>query len=665
LGADTVIAASGTLTTNASSLVAGGSIELTYDGSAITTTTKIQNVTGSAGDDIISGGSGADIIVGGDGNDSIVGGVGIDNLSGGAGIDTFAVAGAGAGFVGLTAAETVSGGTGNDILQFAAGTLVVAASDLVNVSSVETIQIQNSTQTASLTITDAWFTANGTTSLGITATTQTSGATTLAASTVSAANSISLNMSKTDNSAGNVINMGSGNDTLTVDLQALNNTTTLAGGAGTDTLVISANTGSANITQDATVTGWETVSFATAGIAGTFATTVNDAGVAAAATQTINGSNITGTLLWNGAAELDGKFSISGGSGADSLTGGSLVDTISGGIGADVLTGGLGADSLTGGVGADTFVYALVTQSNGSNTDTITDFTTGTDKLQVTLDYSTLVTALDINAVRTGAGVAGSSAAQDTLSGQRGQYVYDTTASAVYVNFNADNLLTTADYKINVNAASTATASIVTGDINFVITGGTAADVIVTDGGADTIDGAAGADSITGGAGADSITGGLGADTITGGAGADSIILTEAVSSADVVVFGATAAANGVDTITGFATTADKLNVDAFGTATALTTVTGAQTNTVNNVYFLGGQAAGAADSIANSVTALAAAGTWTDAAVLSYIIIADDNSSAVYSYTGDAAGNDFTAGEFTLMGTVDAVLVAGDIIFA
>jgi Ca2+-binding RTX toxin-like protein len=144
VGADTVIAASGTLTTNASSLVAGGSIELTYDGSAISTATKIQNVTGSAGDDTITGGTGNDIIVGGDGNDSITGGSGIDNLSGGAGNDIFVVASTGTGFTGLTTAEAVSGGTGNDTLQFAAGAVTIAAADLVNVSGIETIEIQNS-----------------------------------------------------------------------------------------------------------------------------------------------------------------------------------------------------------------------------------------------------------------------------------------------------------------------------------------------------------------------------------------------------------------------------------------------------------------------------------------------------------------------------------------
>jgi Ca2+-binding RTX toxin-like protein len=671
VGADTVIAASGTLTTNASSLVAGGSIELTYDGSAISTATKVQNVTGSAGDDTITGGAGNDIIVGGDGNDSITGGTGIDNLSGGSGNDIFVVATTGTGFTGLTTAEAVSGGVGNDSLQFAAGTLVIAAADLVNVSGIETIELQNSSQTASLTLTDAFFSANGSTTLAVTATTQTTGATTLAASTLTAANSVQLNMSKTDNSAGNVINMGAGNDTLTIDLQALNNTTTLAGGAGNDTLVISANTGSANITQDATITGWETVSFLAAGVAGTFATTTNDAGVAAGVTQTINGSNLTGTLLWNGAAELDGKFSITGGTGADSLTGGSLADTITGGAGADVITGGLGADSLTGGTGVDTFVYASVAQSNGTNTDSITDFATGSDKLQVTLDYSSLVTALDISTTRASAGVAGTSAAQDTLSGQRGQYVYDTTNSALLINFNADNMFTTADYKINLNPASTASASIVDGDINFVVTGGSAADVIVGGAGADTIDGGAGADSITAGAGADSITAGAGADTITGGAGNDTIVLGSA-GDVDVVVLAASASANGVDTVTGFTTTADKLNLDALTAETATTSAAvgdnATLTVTAGKVYFLASATASDADTAAAVATLLsgAAGSAWTNGATgtVAYFVVNDNNSGSVWSYT-EAGGTEIEAAELTLIATVDAKIVAADLLFA
>ena len=684
VGADTVIAAAGTLTVDASS-VTNSAFDLAYNGSAVTTVTKVQNVTGTVGDDTIAGGSGNDIIVGGDGADSITGGVGIDNLSGGAGNDIFAVATLGAGFVGLTTAETVSGATGNDTLQFAAGAVVIAASDLVSVSGIETIEIQNTTQTASLTLTDAFYTTNGATTLAVNSSTATTGVLTLAASTLSAANSVQLNMSSTTNNAAHVINLGSGNDTVTADLIALDSGT-IAGGAGTDTLVISANTGAGAITAAATVTGFETVSFLTAGVAGTFNLVVNDANVAAAATQTINGSNLTGTLLWNGAAELDGKFSITGGAGADSLTGGSLVDTISGGAGADVITGGLGADVLAGGIGADTFVYATVAQSNGTNTDSITDFTTGTDKLQVTLDYSTLTTALDINAVRASAGVAGTSLAQDTLSGQRGQYVYDTSSSSLFINFNADNLLTTSDYKIGINAASTATASIVDGDINFVITGGTNADVITAGGGADTIDGGSGADSITGGAGADSITGSAGADTIVGGAAADRIVLTDAEAVADVVIMtgttaaliateagtnaGATstyAAGSVGETITGFTSTEDKLHFAAALVTNVLGTEVdtlleiakaGTVTNVARFVQVTDTAAADNVDTFAGAVTVLNAL-TTTAVAIGDSFIAAMDNDTNTYLYLVKqvSTADTIAAQDVTLIGVISGVV--------
>lgn len=712
VGADTVIAAAGTLTVDASSVTIGD-YDLAYNGSAVNTATKVQNVTGTAGDDTIAGGSGNDIITGGDGNDSITGGVGIDNLSGGSGNDIFVVATLGAGFVGLTTAETVSGGAGNDTLQFAAGTLTVAASDLVNVSGIERIEIQNSSQTASLTLTDAWFTANGTTALAINSTTATSGALTLAASLLTAANSIQLTMDNVANSAGHVINMGAGNDTLTLDLDVLNNTATIAGGTGTDTLVITANTAGGTITQGANVTGWETVSFATAGVAGTFATTTNDAGVAAGATQTINGSNITGTLLWNGAAELDGKFSITGGAGADSLTGGSLVDTITSGAGNDVITGGSGADVLAGGIGADTFVYESVAQSNGSNMDSISDFTTGTDKLQVTLSYSTLTTALDINAVRSSAGVAGTSLAQDTLSGQRGQYVYDTSSSSLFINFNADNLLTTADYKIGINAASTATASIVDGDINFVITGGSGADIITAGGGADTISGGTGGDSVTAGGGADSITGGTGSDTLNGGdgndtissgGGTDSIIGGAGIDSitagggTDTIVLGTTESS--VDAVLSFTSATDKLRfsgsvlnntsatlVDA-GNLSAITTIDAAiGVSAVATQYVL----SDAAFDIDTVLTAFLAAPSSTTAAAVTtaartalnattktlldatflatetVLLVLDGTtgtSGAVFSFTNSTAtGNTVDSGELVLVGVTDVVIANGDVI--
>jgi len=109
------------------------------------------------------------------------------------------------------------------------------------------------------------------------------------------------------------------------------------------------------------------------------------------------------------------------------------------------------------------------------------------------------------------------------LSGKRGEVIYDTTNSNLLINENNDNLITTLDYKIGLNAATTAANTVASGDINFTITGGTAGDTITSGGGADTIDGGTGADTINGGAGNDALTGGAGADTFTIGAGADTI----------------------------------------------------------------------------------------------------------------------------------------------
>ncbi len=73
---------------------------------------------------------------------------------------------------------------------------------------------------------------------------------------------------------------------------------------------------------------------------------------------------------------------------ADHLTGNSLNNVINGGLGNDVINGGAGNDTiigglgdntLTGGAGADTFQY----MAGNTGHDTITDFTLGTDKLDL------------------------------------------------------------------------------------------------------------------------------------------------------------------------------------------------------------------------------------------------------------------------------------------
>lgn len=79
----------------------------------------------------------------------------------------------------------------------------------------------------------------------------------------------------------------------------------------------------------------------------------------------------------------DGADTLTGGKGADHINGGAGADHLSGAAGNDVLTGGAGADFLAGGGGADSFVYTAVANSTPAAHDTISDFTVGTDTLDL------------------------------------------------------------------------------------------------------------------------------------------------------------------------------------------------------------------------------------------------------------------------------------------
>ena len=73
-----------------------------------------------------------------------------------------------------------------------------------------------------------------------------------------------------------------------------------------------------------------------------------------------------------------GNDHLEGGSGHDRLYGGSGHDKLYGQSGNDKLYGGSGNDKLTGGSGSDVFVF-----EKKSGSDTITDFRTGHDKVDV------------------------------------------------------------------------------------------------------------------------------------------------------------------------------------------------------------------------------------------------------------------------------------------
>jgi Ca2+-binding RTX toxin-like protein len=69
------------------------------------------------------------------------------------------------------------------------------------------------------------------------------------------------------------------------------------------------------------------------------------------------------------------------GDGSNTVQGGNLVDRVIGGAGVDKIAGNGGADILTGGAGADVFKFRSISDSISGNSDTITDYAIGIDKL--------------------------------------------------------------------------------------------------------------------------------------------------------------------------------------------------------------------------------------------------------------------------------------------
>ena len=117
--------------------------------------------------------------------------------------------------------------------------------------------------------------------------------------------------------------------------------------------------------------------------------TTNDATVAAGQTLYVNGLNLDAShsLYFNGAAETNGAFNILGGAGNDTLIGGK---------GNDVFNGGGGADAMTSGGGADQFYYSNVSDSTGTNHDTIHGFNAVGDSFAM-VGSLTLPNAIDFN----------------------------------------------------------------------------------------------------------------------------------------------------------------------------------------------------------------------------------------------------------------------------
>ena len=459
---------------------------LTIDMTANTSTTATVDISAET--------NGAITILGGSSTNTItlsVSSMG-DTYTGGAGADGVSVQDDQ-----LTSDDTINGVSGTDTLTIV-GNGTIADGDFTNVTNFDTLVLGvggANTFVLGAEYQEAGFTA--VTDSGAVNSTITIGAGVTTAQTITVATG-----NDTISAAGSAAAM-----TFDVAQDSITSDDTLTGGSGSsDRLLITFGGTALDATDLGSVTGIEKIEAKTDANG---AVTLSDANTVSAV-LTIDVDAITtasNTFTLDATAENDGTINYIGSAGIDTVTGSATTatgDTISTGAAADVITGLAGGDTLTGGAGADTFTYTAASHSTGTARDSITDFTSGTDKIAVTIDESSNTNGLTIDAtVQTAR--AGSSAVAANLSGSIGQAIYDTTNSRLIVNVNADNLITTLDYQIDVNAASTAASTIAAGDINYTLSTGSGGDTIVTGAGVDTINSGAGADIINSGAGADTI----------------------------------------------------------------------------------------------------------------------------------------------------------------
>ncbi len=471
-------------------------------------------LTGILGDDTIEGGAGNDHLNGQGGNDHLLGGAGDDTLLGGLGIDTLA-GGDGVDIVDYTLSNegvSLNLATGVHTGGHAAGDIlsnieVVHGSafndSLVGDAMANSLRGEDGNDTlvggnGDDTLLggagdDALYGGDGDDTLGGAA-----GNDTLrgdeGADTLSGGDGADILVG---GDGDDLLIGGAGHDAL----YGAAGEDTLDGGAGTDTADYRGGSG------------------ATAGMVIDMSNAANSTGDAAGDVF-INFESIIATDFDDTVVGDDGNNSLYGYAGNDLIEGGLGGDLLVGVSGDDTLVGGSGTDTLDGGTGNDDFVF-------GANwgTDTIIDFVSGEDKLDLT---GTSLQFADLTITQVGAHT------EITEAGGNKIILENVTATTITAgDFVFANEITGTNNADTLNG-STASDYIdgMAGDDKLYGHGGN--DTIIGGDGSNTIRGADGNDRLVGGNDDDYITGDAGADTIDGGAGVDVIDFVS--SSAGLVI---------------------------------------------------------------------------------------------------------------------------------
>jgi Ca2+-binding RTX toxin-like protein len=393
--------------TSASSFAAvnlGGNFNDSFTG-----TLGNDSLIGFLGDDKMFGLGGSDTLVGGNGNDTLDGGLGVDSLNGGLGNDVYYLdssldvlvelplegndiafssvnytlgagialeilaAANGASTMGLSLsgnefANQISGTAGGDTLSggAAADTLYgFGGNDYYYVDNAGDFVVEGVGNGFDVVFTSASFTATGGSEIEV----------------IAAANAAWITgTALTGNELANQLLGSAGADTLAGGLGA----DTLYGFGGNDFYYVD----SASDVIIEAVGGGTDVVYTTAFLTLVAGAEIEVLAIANANTTTslyLAGNEFGNQILagagGDGLYGFGGNDTIYGYAGNDFLSGGTGNDYLFGGDSADTLQGGDGADWLIGGAGADVFKFTAASESLLLSRDVVSDFATGTDKL--------------------------------------------------------------------------------------------------------------------------------------------------------------------------------------------------------------------------------------------------------------------------------------------
>ena len=311
----------------------------------------IESVSGGTGADVLTGEIGANVLTGNGGNDTLAGLEGNDTLDGGAGSDTLDYSAAATG-VTVNLTTTATGGAGTDAIAATENVIGSAFADTLTGTS-----IANSLAGGG----DDDTVTGG---LGPDVLIGGAGSDTADYSAAGLGVTVDLSVTRAQNtgSAGTdtlagIENLtgGAGRDTLRGNTSA----NILAGGAGNDTL---ADRGGRDLLDGGA--GIDVADYSSARLRVVVNLTTGS-GVASSRTDTLVAiENVTGgrgrdVLIGDGAANV-----LRGGPGNDVLQGLAGDDSLSGGSGSDRLVGLAGNDRLNGGAGTDTADYSSFFSAN-------------------------------------------------------------------------------------------------------------------------------------------------------------------------------------------------------------------------------------------------------------------------------------------------------------